>query len=62
MSPRPGRIVRRYRTGFVHRVAAGESPGAVRADRSFIALREEIRALIHETGKQNHVRSVAVAA
>ncbi|HNB25422.1 MAG TPA: ABC transporter ATP-binding protein [Alphaproteobacteria bacterium] len=62
MSPRPGRIVRRYRTDFVRRVAAGDSPGAVRADRQFIALREEIRTLIHETGKQNHDRSVAVAA
>jgi taurine transport system ATP-binding protein len=62
MSPRPGRIVRRYHTEFVRRVAAGESPGAVRADPRFIALREEIRAVIHENGKQSHDRSVAVAA
>ncbi len=62
MSPRPGRIVRRYSTDFVRRVAGGESPGAVRADQNFIALREEIRAVIHETGKPNHDRSAALAA
>jgi taurine transport system ATP-binding protein len=62
MSPRPGRIVQRYATGFVHRVADGEKAGAVRADPRFVALREAIRAIIHETGKQNHDRSVAVAA
>jgi taurine transport system ATP-binding protein len=62
MSPRPGRIVQRYRTDFVQRVAGGESPGAVRADRRFVALREEIRAVIHENGKQDHDRSVALAA
>jgi taurine transport system ATP-binding protein len=56
MSPRPGRIVRRYRLDFVHRFAQGEDAAAVRSDPAFIALREEIRTLIHDTGRRRHER------
>ena len=56
MSPRPGRIVRRYRLDFVHRFAGGEDAAAVRSDPTFIALREEIRTLIHNTGRRRHER------
>jgi ABC-type taurine transport system ATPase subunit len=34
---------------FVHRFAQGEDAAAVRSDPAFIALREEIRTLIHDT-------------
>jgi taurine transport system ATP-binding protein len=57
MSPRPGRIVRRYRLDFVQRFAQGEDAAAVRSDPAFIALREEIRTLIHNTGRRRHERS-----
>jgi taurine transport system ATP-binding protein len=56
MSPRPGRIVRRYSLDFVHRFAQGEDAAAVRSDPTFIALREEIRALIRDTGRRRHER------
>jgi len=57
MSPRPGRIVRRYHLDFVRRFAATGDAAAVRSDPAFIALREEIRTLIHETGRLRHERS-----
>jgi taurine transport system permease protein len=50
MSPRPGRIIRRYALDFVHRYVAGRDASAVKSDPAFIALREEIRTLIHQTG------------
>jgi taurine transport system ATP-binding protein len=56
MSPRPGRIVRRYSLDFVHRFARGEESAAVPSDPAFIALREEIRTLIHDTGRRRHER------
>jgi taurine transport system ATP-binding protein len=61
MSPRPGRIVRRYQTDFVHRYVATRDASAVKSDPAFIALREEIRALIHTssttaTGADEHGR------
>ena len=56
MSPRPGRIVRRYRLDFVHRFAQGEDAATVRSDPAFIALRAEIRTLIHDTGRRRHER------
>jgi taurine transport system ATP-binding protein len=56
MSPRPGRIVRRYSVDFVRRFAADGDAAAVRSDPKFITLREEIRTLIHDTGKQRHDR------
>jgi taurine transport system ATP-binding protein len=56
MSPRPGRIVRRYSLDFVRRFAAEGDAAAVRSDPRFIALREEIRTLIHDTGRRRHDR------
>lgn len=49
MSPRPGRIVARYDIGFVRRFAETGVWGAVTSDPEFIRLREEIRALIHQS-------------
>jgi taurine transport system ATP-binding protein len=57
MSPRPGRIVRRYDLDFVRRFAETGDARAVKTDPVFIALREEIRELIHETGRTHHGRS-----
>lgn len=62
MSSRPGRIVDRYPLDFVHRFAATGEARAVKADPHFIALREEIRDLIHETGSQEHGRPLAALA
>ncbi|RFB78612.1 taurine ABC transporter ATP-binding protein [Methylovirgula sp. 4M-Z18] len=52
MSPRPGRIVARYETAFVHRLAADGDRAVLEADLDFIRLRNEIRALIHRSGPQ----------
>ncbi len=46
MSPRPGRIQRTYDPGFGRRFVAGEDARALRSEPGFIALREEILALI----------------
>ena len=54
MSPRPGRIVARYTADFVRTFAAGDGIGPVQADPRFVALREEIRALIHNPA--DHLR------
>jgi taurine transport system ATP-binding protein len=56
MSPRPGRIVRRYELDFVRRFVETGDASAVKSDPRFIALREEIRGLIHQTG-ESHGRS-----
>ena len=47
MSPRPGRVVARWELDFVRRLAAGESAAAVRGRPAFIALHDEIRAMVH---------------
>jgi len=47
MSPRPGRIIARYSTDFVRSFAATGEIGPIQADPRFVALRAEIRALIH---------------
>jgi taurine transport system ATP-binding protein len=60
MSPRPGRIVERYSLDFVRRFADTGDARAVKSDPRFIALREEIRDLIHATGRQHHGRTLAV--
>jgi taurine transport system ATP-binding protein len=57
MSPRPGRIVRRYELDFVRRFVETRDSSAVKSDPQFIALREEIRSLIHQTGSESHGRS-----
>lgn len=47
MSPRPGRIVARYELDFVQQVLRDGDPLAVQRSARFVALHEEIRALIH---------------
>ncbi|KAB0679123.1 taurine ABC transporter ATP-binding protein [Aureimonas leprariae] len=49
MSPRPGRIVARFPTSFVERFARDGEPHAVKAEKEFMALGEEIRAIIHRS-------------
>ena len=46
MSPRPGRIVRRYRPDFSRRFLAGEPVRAIKGDPQFLAMREELAAAI----------------
>jgi taurine transport system ATP-binding protein len=62
MSPRPGRIIRRYTLDFVHRYVATRDASAVKSDPGFIALREEIRTLIHQTGAESHGRHLLARA
>ncbi|MCJ2138446.1 ABC transporter ATP-binding protein [Methylobacterium sp. E-066] len=47
MLPRPGRIVAHWELDFVQRIAAGEKAEAVRREKRFGALHDEIRTLIH---------------
>jgi taurine transport system ATP-binding protein len=47
MSPRPGRIVARFDADFVREFARTGEIGPIASDPRFVALREEIRALIH---------------
>ena len=56
MSPRPGRIIARYSTDFVRSFAATGEIGPIQTDPRFVALREEIRALIHNPA--DHPRGV----
>ena len=56
MSPRPGRVVARYEAGFVRQFAATGDIGPILADPRFVALREEIRSIIH---KPSHDRRAA---
>jgi taurine transport system ATP-binding protein len=46
MSPRPGRIVRRYRPDFARRFLAGEPIRAIKGDPQFLAMREDLAAAI----------------
>jgi taurine transport system ATP-binding protein len=62
MSPRPGRIIRRYELDFVRRFASTGDASAVKSAPDFIALREEIRSLIHQTGTDTHGRSLLTRA
>jgi taurine transport system ATP-binding protein len=48
LSPRPGRIVRRYSPGFSRRFIAGEAVRAIKSDPSFVAMREELTDAILE--------------
>jgi taurine transport system ATP-binding protein len=48
MSPRPGRIVARRELDFVHRAAAGEDAASIRGSADFVALYDEIRAIVHQ--------------
>lgn len=49
MSPRPGRIVARFDLDFVHTAARDRDFQAIKADPKFIRLREEIRAIVHQS-------------
>jgi len=46
LSERPGRIVGRYELPFAGRLAAGESPRAIRSEPDFTAAKAELRALM----------------
>jgi taurine transport system ATP-binding protein len=45
-SPRPGRIVQRYRPAFGRRFLAGEPLRAIKSDPEFLAMRETLAAAI----------------
>jgi taurine transport system ATP-binding protein len=49
MSPRPGRVVARYDLDFVRTFAATRDARAVKSAPAFGALRDDIRAIVHET-------------
>jgi taurine transport system ATP-binding protein len=57
MSPRPGRIIGRYEADFVREFAAKGDIGSILADPAFIALREEIRSLIHGPDRRAELRA-----
>jgi taurine transport system ATP-binding protein len=52
MSPRPGRIVARFDVDFVRRFAADRDARAIKTLPAFAELREEIRAIVHQTEDQ----------
>lgn len=49
MSPRPGRIVARFDLDFVKTYARDRSARAIKTSPEFAHLREEIRAIVHQT-------------
>jgi taurine transport system ATP-binding protein len=51
MSPRPGRVVASYDVEFSRRFLENQDSGAVKALPDFVALKEEIRSLIHANGR-----------
>ena len=57
MSPRPGRIVARFDLDFVRRIARDGDPKGVKTSPAFASLREEIRAIIHQTEDQQELVS-----
>jgi taurine transport system ATP-binding protein len=52
MSPRPGRIVARFKADFVRRFATHLDARAIKTLPAFAELREEIRAIVHQTEDQ----------
>ena len=52
MSPRPGRIVARFDVDFVRRFASARDARAIKTLPAFAELREEIRAIVHQTEDQ----------
>jgi taurine transport system ATP-binding protein len=56
MSPRPGRIVARYEADFVREFAASGDIGPIMSRPRFVALREEIRSLIHRPEKRHELQ------
>jgi taurine transport system ATP-binding protein len=60
MSPRPGRIIARYRTDFVEGFVREGQAHAILARSDFSALADEIRGLIHRPEARNlEARSLA---
>ena len=51
MSPRPGRVAATYDVDFSRQFLANQDSGAVKASPAFVALKEEIRRLIHAGGR-----------
>jgi len=51
MSPRPGRVIASYEVDFSRQFLASQDSGAVKALPAFVALKEEIRRLIHSGGR-----------
>jgi taurine transport system ATP-binding protein len=49
MSPRPGRIVARFDLNFVHQYARDRDARAIKTSPAFAQLREDIRAIVHQT-------------
>jgi taurine transport system ATP-binding protein len=49
MSPRPGRIVARFDLAFVTAFARDRDAGAIKTAPKFTALREQVRAIVHQT-------------
>ena len=54
MSPRPGRIVSRFDVDFVREFASAGEIGSIVSQPRFVALREDIRALIHNPPISRH--------
>jgi taurine transport system ATP-binding protein len=59
MSPRPGRIVARYNADFVRQFARTGDIGPILGDPRFVALRKEIRSLIHRAPDRRLERQAA---
>ena len=59
LSERPGRIVARLDLNFSARVASGEDPGDIRADREFTAVKAELRAVMQRRAAAPALGSVA---
>lgn len=57
MSPRPGRIVARFELDFVRAIARDGNTRAVKGSAEFVRLREEIRAIVHQTEGQQALES-----
>ena len=57
MSPRPGRIVARYEAAFVRQFANTGEIGPILGDPRFVALRREIRALIHKPDSRHDLQA-----
>lgn len=57
MSPRPGRIVARFELDFVRTIARDGDSRAVKSSAEFVRLREEIRAIVHQTEDQEALES-----
>jgi taurine transport system ATP-binding protein len=57
MSPRPGRIVARYDLDFVNDFLRDRDARAVKSSSRFTALREEIRAVVHQSEDKRSLAS-----